>query len=81
MAGYEDGIEALRAAARPDRPAPDAARDYLEKVRTAAITITDADVDGLRAAGIAEDEIFELTVAAAVASGLERLEAGLRALG
>jgi hypothetical protein len=31
-------------------------------------------------AGFSEDEIFEHTVSAAVAAGLERLDAGLRAL-
>jgi hypothetical protein len=31
--------------------------------------------------GLSEDEVFELTVAAAVGAGLERLEAGLRTLG
>ena len=34
----------------------------------------------LKEAGYSEDEIFEHTVAAALAAGLERLDAGLRAL-
>ena len=32
---------------------------YLSKVRSRAFTVTDADVEGLKAAGIDEDEIFE----------------------
>ena len=47
---------------------------YLRKVHERAHTITDADVDALRAAGCSEDEIFEQTVAAAVAEGLRRLD-------
>jgi alkylhydroperoxidase family enzyme len=54
--------------------------EYLDKVRRHAYTVTDADVDALKAAGFAEDEIFEQTVAVAVASGLERLDAGMAAL-
>jgi alkylhydroperoxidase family enzyme len=74
----EDAVEALRLAARPDRPAPAAMEPYLEKVRRAAYRVTDEDVDELRAAGFTEDEIFEQTVAAAVSEGLGRLEAALR---
>jgi len=48
---------------------------YLEKVRTRAYTVTDADVEALKEAGFDEDEIFEQTVAAAVAEGLRRLDA------
>ena len=54
---------------------------YLEKVRRRAYTVTDADVAALRAAGVSEDEIFEHTVAAAVAEGLRRLDIGLEAIG
>jgi len=49
---------------------------YLEKVRLHAYKVTDRDVEELKAAGVSEDEIFEHTVSAAVAAGLERLEAG-----
>jgi alkylhydroperoxidase family enzyme len=77
---YDSLIEQLRAAARPDRGAPRAARPYLETVRRHAYRVTDDQVAELRADGLSEDEIFELTVAAAVAAGLERLDAGLRAL-
>jgi alkylhydroperoxidase family enzyme len=49
-------------------------------VRRHAYRVTDEDVVELRRRGLSEDEIFELTVATAVSAGLERLEAGLRAL-
>ena len=64
--------------------APPAAADlepYLAKVRERAYTVTDADVESLKAAGISEDEIFEQTVAAAIAQGLRRLDAATEAIG
>ena len=77
---YDELIAELRATARPDRPAPPELAPYLEKVRLHAYQVTDADVQRLKDAGFTEDEIFEHTVSAAVAAGLERLEAGLAAL-
>ena len=77
---YDGLIAELRAAARPERPAPPELAQYLEKVRLHAYEVTDADVQRLKDAGFTEDEIFEHTVSAAVAAGLERLDAGLRAL-
>ena len=53
---------------------------YLALVRDASYRITDADVAGLLAAGHTEEEVFELTVAAAVGAALGRREAGMRAL-
>jgi alkylhydroperoxidase family enzyme len=77
---YDSLIVHLREAARPEREQPPAARAYLETVRRHAYRVTDDQVGELRAGGVGEDEIFELTVAAAVAAGLERLDAGLRTL-
>lgn len=53
---------------------------YVHKVSQAAHRVTDEDVVGLKAAGFSEDAIFEITVTAAVAAGLDRLERGLRLL-
>ena len=75
--GYEPLVERLRQSAQPDRVAPPAATAFLAKVRQRASTVTEADVAALRDAGLSEDEIFELTVSAAVGEGLRRLEAGL----
>jgi len=77
---YDELIAALRDASRPDRPYPPDFAAYLEKVRTCAYTVTDPDVEKLKAAGHTEDEIFEQTVSAAVAAGLSRLQAGLETL-
>jgi alkylhydroperoxidase family enzyme len=77
---YDELIAALRRAASPDRPAPQAMGAYLEKVRRDDYKVTDRDVVALRAAGFPEDEIFEQTVSTAVAAGLQRLDAGLETL-
>ena len=50
-------------------------------MRRHAYRTTDAQVEALLAAGLSEDEVFELSVSTAVAAGLERLDAGLKALG
>ena len=54
---------------------------YVAKVRDRAYTITDADVDALKQAGLSEDEIFESTVAVAIGEGLRRLDRALEAIG
>src|SRR5688500_2250188 len=77
---YDVLIAGLRDAARPSRAAPREFDAYLENVRLHAYRVTDRDVEELKAAGFSEDEIFEHTVSAAVAAGLERLDAGLGTL-
>jgi alkylhydroperoxidase family enzyme len=74
-----DPIDELRAVAErtPDRPGTAA---YLDKVRTGAYRVTDEDVQALKDAGLSEDEIFEQTVAAAIAEGLRRLDAAERVI-
>lgn len=69
--------EAAFAVARGEEPAaalPAEAATFVEKVARHAWTVTDADVERLKAAGFSEDAIFELTVAAAAGAGLRRLE-------
>ena len=73
---YDALIAELRDAAQPDRPVPEAMSAYLEKVRLHAYKVTDRDVQELKDAGFSEDAIFEHTVSAAVAAGLELLAAG-----
>jgi alkylhydroperoxidase family enzyme len=53
---------------------------YVKKVAYAAHEITDRDIAALRDAGYTEDQIFEVTVSAAMGTGLLRLEVGLCAL-
>lgn len=80
MTRYDALIADLREAAQPHRPAPPELAAYLDKVRNEAYKVTDADVQALKDAGFSDDEIFEQTVAAAVAAGLHRLEQGLACL-
>jgi alkylhydroperoxidase family enzyme len=77
---YEPLIAALRDAGQPERRHPPELEPYLEKVRLHAYKVVDRDVEELKAAGFSEDEIFEHTVSAAVAAGLHRLDAALKAL-
>lgn len=58
----------------------DAWGSYAATVRTASYRITDEDIARLRS-GHTEDEIFEVTVAAAVGAALAHYETGLRILG
>lgn len=53
---------------------------YVELVRRAAFRVTDAHHDALRAAGLDDDAIFELTLATAVGAAEERRAAGLAAI-
>ena len=53
---------------------------YLGTVRDASYRITDHDVSALKAAGCTEEEIFEITVAAAARAALQRLDLGLKAM-
>ena len=76
---YDSLISELTAAV-PGGGAPPDFDAYLEKVRRHADSITDHDVQALKDAGYSEDEIFEYTVSAAVAAGIERLNAGLETL-
>lgn len=69
----------LQAAARSGLA--DELAEYIEKVHLHAYKIDEADIDALRAAGYTEDQIFELTVAAAYGAARLRLDAGLAALG
>lgn len=60
--------------------APEALREYLSKVRHSSYRVVDDDIAALRGAGISEDAIYELTVAACVGIAYERLQAAKRAM-
>jgi alkylhydroperoxidase family enzyme len=74
-------LDALRANVANTAAAPPELAAYLEKVRTHAYKVTDADVEQLKAAGLSEDQIFEQTVAAAISEGLRRLDAAAAVIG
>lgn len=59
---------------------PELLRPYVDTVALHAYRITDDDILRLREAGHSQDEIFELTVSAAVGAGMGRLERAYAAL-
>jgi alkylhydroperoxidase family enzyme len=74
-------LDELRTMVASAPPEPPALAQYLAMVRGRAYAVTDPDVAALVSAGVSEDEIFEHTVAVAVAEGLRRLDAGLEVIG
>lgn len=71
--------ETRQAAARNDQ-VPEPFADLVDTIHRHAYRVTDRMVAGLAEAGASEDEVFEMSVAAAYGAALERLEAGLRAV-
>jgi alkylhydroperoxidase family enzyme len=71
---------ALRRAAAEGGEVPPELAGYIDKVRRHAYRVTDDEVRDLVAAGYSEDQIFELTVAAAFGAAFDRLQAGLNAM-
>ncbi|MFK0249133.1 hypothetical protein ACIQUM_30925 [Amycolatopsis azurea] len=71
----------LRHAAATGSALPETVGPYLDKVRDSSHKITDTDIHELKAAGHTEDEIYELTVAAAVGAALRSFDAGKATLG
>lgn len=53
---------------------------YVRSVRETSYRMSEEDITALKAEGIGEEEIFEITVATAVGAAVDRLEAGLRAV-
>ena len=76
-----DPVEELRTVVAGTAPAPAEMAAYLDKVRDRAYTVLDRDVEALTEAGLSEDEIFEQTVAVAIAEGLRRLDRADEAIG
>jgi hypothetical protein len=56
------------------------ARMLIDKVTRNAWKVTDSDVAAVKAAGVSEDEIFELTVCAALGQATRQLRAALAAV-
>ncbi len=53
---------------------------YVEKLRRYAYRVQDSDIERVHGAGYSEDQIFEVTIAAALGAGDVRLRVGLSAL-
>jgi hypothetical protein len=59
---------------------PDDLSGFVDRVASAAWRVTDDDVEDLLGAGYTQDEVFEITVSAAMGAAHGRLERGLAAL-
>lgn len=70
----------LRRAASRNQDLPEELRAYVDKVARHAYRVTDEEVEALKQAGYSEDQLFEITVSAALGAALLRLEAGLAPL-
>ncbi|MGE0395796.1 MAG: hypothetical protein AB7T06_03635 [Kofleriaceae bacterium] len=69
-----------RKAAFANTDVPEAARALLDKVTKTAWKVTDEDVAGAKAAGLSEDQLFELSVCAAMGQATRQLDAAMAAL-
>jgi alkylhydroperoxidase family enzyme len=72
--------EARRAAFANAGVTPDAVRALLDKVARHAYKITDEDVAAAKAAGLTEDQIFELVVCAALGAAKRQYDNAMAAL-
>ena len=71
---------ALRSAAASGAPMPEPWESFTARVRDASYTIGDAEIDQLLAAGNTEDDIFEVTVAAATGAAIRAFDLGCSSL-
>lgn len=71
---------ATREAAAAGSGLPEPLGSYVRTVRDASYRIADSDLAALKAAGYDEEELFEVTVAAALGRARTSLDAGLRAV-
>lgn len=70
----------LWSAGESDVELPPGLREYVDKAVLGPYKVMDEDVERLRGGGYSEDQVFELSVAAAVGCGLEALRVGLGAV-
>lgn len=70
----------LRRAAFENADLNEPIRTLIEKVADHAYRVTDADVAATRAAGLSEDEIFEIVICAAVGQASRQYTSALAAL-
>ena len=78
--GPGTSARAARRAAFDNHGVDERARRLIEKVAREAWKVTDEDVAAVKAAGVSEDEIFELVVCAALGQATRQLSAALTAL-
>ncbi|EUA06211.1 hypothetical protein I546_5685 [Mycobacterium kansasii 732] len=59
---------------------PEPLQAYVDKLWRYAYRVQDSDIERMRGAGYSEDQIFEVTIAAALGAGDSRRRAGMSAL-
>lgn len=80
LTGAAKTSAARRRAAFDNTNVEEPARALVAKVATTAWKVTDEDIAAARTAGLSEDEIFEITVAAAFGQSTRQLTAALAAV-
>ncbi len=69
-----------RRAAFDNRDVPEAGRALVDKVTKNAWKVTDEDVAAAKQAGLSDDQVFELSVAASLGQATRQLDAALALL-
>jgi hypothetical protein len=80
LEGKGSASPAYRRAAFDDAAIPNPLGRLIDKVANEASSIGDADVSAVLAAGRSEDQVFEVTICAAVGQATRQYEAALAAL-
>ncbi|MBX3155481.1 MAG: hypothetical protein KF773_05750 [Deltaproteobacteria bacterium] len=70
----------VRRAAFDNQDVPEASRALVDKVSKNAWKVVDDDIAAVKKAGVAEDEIFEMAVCAALGQATRQLESAFAAL-
>lgn len=73
-------VPGVRQAAAANVDVPLGFASYVKTIHERPAAVTDDDVAGLKVSGFTEDEIFEVTVAAATGAGFRRLDVVLALL-
>jgi alkylhydroperoxidase family enzyme len=80
LEGEGKAARELRRAAFDNAGLSEPIRTLIEKVANRAYGVTDEDVDAVRAAGLSEDQIFELVICAAIGEASRQYENAVAAL-
>ncbi|MDA4109671.1 hypothetical protein [Mycolicibacterium holsaticum] len=80
LGGNGHAPAALRRAAFDNAELAEPVRTLIDKVAHHAHQVTDEDVAAVRAAGLSEDQVFEIVVCAAVGQASRQYESALAAL-
>jgi hypothetical protein len=59
---------------------PEVLREFVDKITARPWTVNNEDFARLRTAGFSGAQLYEVTLACALGAGLQRLDAGLRAI-